>query len=378
MNSDLYSTGVHYYYCFNYDKAMTIFQHLFNDNHITLDLLRYISNINYINENYNEAYKNMHHILTNYNNINDCVNMYYILLKLNNLHLYINYFQYLIKNNIMVTYIKNEVFNKIYHNNSDYINNIKLYANEINNNEDIYNFVYDILSDAKKEYRYYCYYKLSYYNSPIPSLLLNQNKEAVLIEFRKLPHLELLIRNAINKLGINWSYTIICGNLNHEYMINMCLKITNNIKVIKFNYDNLSVSDYNNLLSNKDFWNYLYGDKILIYQDDTFIFKNNIDDFISWDYIGAPWPEFKIGNGGFSLRTKQCMIDVINTKSNIDGYPEDLYFTETMNEYKIGKIADYNSAFQFSSEYTINNDVLGGHCFFLYNPYWKDLINNNI
>lgn len=34
------------------------------------------------------------------------------------------------------------------------------------------------------------------------------------------------------------------------------------------------------------------------------------DEFLNYDYIGAPWPwhkEFKVGNGGFSLRSKALM-----------------------------------------------------------------------
>ena len=33
------------------------------------------------------------------------------------------------------------------------------------------------------------------------------------------------------------------------------------------------------------------GEKILIYQDDTMLFHNSIEEFLKYDYIGAPWPE---------------------------------------------------------------------------------------
>ena len=56
---------------------------------------------------------------------------------------------------------------------------------------------------------------------------------------------------------------------------------------------------------------YLYTEKILIYQEDTMIFKDNINDFIEYDYIGAPWPSHKndnsynVGNGNIFFKDKK-------------------------------------------------------------------------
>lgn len=51
----------------------------------------------------------------------------------------------------------------------------------------------------------------------------------------------------------------------------------------------------------------------LITHDDGFIINPHLwsDDFLKYDYIGAPWgPEYgryRVGNGGFSLRSKKLM-----------------------------------------------------------------------
>ena len=42
--------------------------------------------------------------------------------------------------------------------------------------------------------------------------------------------------------------------------------------------DNLLVNDYNNLLTNLEFWKMLNGEKLLIYQEDTLMFKNNMNN----------------------------------------------------------------------------------------------------
>jgi hypothetical protein len=174
----------------------------------------------------------------------------------------------------------------------------------------------------------------------------------------------------------------------------MCLNISSKIKIIKLNYDDLNQNTYNKLLTSIQFWNLLKGEKILIYQEDSCIFKYNITDFLKWDYIGAPWPKNQndnsigVGNGGFSLRTKKCMIDIINKISlentefnsstinyikncNLDIVPEDIYFTLNMIKYNIGKVADWNTAFEFSSENIYNPESLGGHNFWLNNKNWK-------
>lgn len=234
----------------------------------------------------------------------------------------------------------------------------------------------------------------------IPVLQKKLLNEAVLIEYRRLPHLEFLIRNTILHLGSSWSHTIVCGLLNYDFMKTMCATISPEIKVIQTHYDNLNQSTYSTMLASLDFWNLFDGEKILIYQEDSCMFTSNMDDFLKWDYIGAPWPEFyniapiSVGNGGFSLRTRQCMIDVINTISindtkvtnsitqtymknaGITVCPEDVYFSKNMQHYQIGQVADVASALCFSTENVFGKESLGGHNFWLSDPNWETRVNN--
>ena len=161
---------------------------------------------------------------------------------------------------------------------------------------------------------------MKYVNLPtFPSKSIN---EAVLIEFNIFPHLEFLIRNTILKLGNNWSHTIICGNLNYEFMIQICESISPNINIIRVNIDSMSPSQYNKFLTSQSFWNMLYGEKILLYQEDSILFKNNIEDFMKFDFIGSPLSIYQndipnnVGKGGFSLRTKSIMMKILNTTMN--------------------------------------------------------------
>jgi hypothetical protein len=286
--------------------------------------------------------------------------------------------------------------NKIQSLGNDYLSAISEFC-------DIYKTtIYEILENPKIEFRYFCYKYLSYMrNIELVEISLNENREAILIEYRLFPHLEFLIRNTIDKIGSGWSYSVVCGNLNYDYMVEMCDKISPNIKIIKTDYDNLNQSTYSELFATVEFWNLFAGEKLLIYQEDSCVFKSNINDFVDWDYVGAPWAQTQndnvncVGNGGFTLRTKQCMIDVINTislkdtefnSSTLDYMkscgmttgPEDVYFSLNMLRHNIGKVADWETARQFSAESIKNVNSFGGHNFWLADSKWKQRLYLNI
>jgi len=226
--------------------------------------------------------------------------------------------------------------------------------------------------------------------------------ETFLIEFRILPHLEFIIKNTIIKLP-NWKHTIICGNINYEFIRN--ISISNVINIIKLDIDNLTTSQYSRMLLTKDFWNNFKGEKLLLYQEDTYLFhSNNIEKFLDYDYIGASWPERQddningVGNGGFSLRSKSKMIECITRvdpfkdlklgistinymrSSNNDFIPEDVFFSKSMLDFNIGKVASRNIANQFSQETQPCINPIGGHNFWLANnnkTFFTNLVLEN-
>lgn len=91
-----------------------------------------------------------------------------------------------------------------------------------------------------------------------------------------------------------------------------------------------SVDGYNRLLLSLDFYKrFSHYKYILIYQLDTFVFRDGLDYWCSkeYDYIGAPWfNEHKsyeegaslwmVGNGGFSLRKISTFLDILTSKKN--------------------------------------------------------------
>ena len=270
--------------------------------------------------------------------------------------------------------------------------------NIINNFCNIYNIdKQELISNDSYYFRYICYkYNDFMKYITLPSFPSKSINEAVLIEFRIFPHLEFLIRNSILKLGNKWSHTIICGNLNYEFMMQICESISPNINIIRVNIDNMSPSQYNKFLTSQSFWNMLYGEKILIYQEDSILFNNNIEDFMQFDFIGSPLPEYisdVYNNGGFSLRSKSIMMKILNSikvkntnfdsstqeymnKNKLTFPPENIYYCKNAQELGIGTIADYDSAALFSQETVYKSHSLGGHQFWLCNNNWKNSLKD--
>lgn len=250
--------------------------------------------------------------------------------------------------------------------------------------------------DNKKTFEYFIFFCLSNLpkikSIPIHNNITNNNIQIVYIEFRQFPHLEFIIRNNILRLP-SFQHTIICGNHNFQLIQNFNLPI----QIIKKNINNISKPEYSLLLANPSFWKQFQAPYILICQSDSIIFNSNIEDFIGYDFIGAPWikPTKKNqlfqGNGGFSLRNKQTMIDIStkypitkipqswkplqfmdHTHKNI--CPEDVYFNQYIIRNNNSKIPDFHTSTLFSIENIKSNElVFGGHNFFKHN--WTDFFS---
>lgn len=226
---------------------------------------------------------------------------------------------------------------------------------------------------------------------PVPPIPKDGVFEAVFIEYKRIPYCEFTIRNTIFKLGEKWCHTIICGNSNYEYMNEMCKLISPNIRVVQTNYDSMNENEYNKLLLSMEFWNLLRGSKILIYKKKSLIFKNNVEDFIEWDYISSPFLKInsqiqnKNRNSGFTLRTKEIMKRIISKVpheiKNGESYPsESVYFSQNMQSQNIGKVADYETSKKFCLEFhSLNkNDSLAGYNFWNYNKEWKKNVSKAV
>lgn len=201
--------------------------------------------------------------------------------------------------------------------------------------------------------------------------------ECIIIEPRKHPRLGGVLRNMSAVLPYA-ALTIVCSNDNAELVMEIIGRQPNNVRVIPAFETNVSVREYNILLTSSIFWdNIAISPKILIFQTDSGIRKNNILDFIHYDYIGAPWPwvtdDYNVGNGGFSLRTRAVMSYIVNNFKFAAIDSEDLMFHSALKLLPNVRLPSPSVASAFSMEHNHHPDPLGFHKVYEFHP--RDVVS---
>jgi len=241
------------------------------------------------------------------------------------------------------------------------------------------------------EYYALCNALLPFVNKySIPRFKQESEKCAVLIDTRCLPNFEFVIRQVGRFLDDSWSMMIFTGNLNYNYVKNICDKI-GNINVVRINVDIFTINDYNNMLLNESFWHLIKAEHILIFQGDSLLLKHGINDYLDYDYVGAPWPHNSptvIGNGGLSLRKKSFILKVFKEYSIdkapfymkpdfLEQVPEDVYFSYGLT-YLGGKVPSLEDAKKFSVESIPCDDPVGMHQMWHATDQWKQAIISSV
>jgi hypothetical protein len=117
---------------------------------------------------------------------------------------------------------------------------------------------------------------------------------------------------------------------------------------------------------------------------DGFIVNTNSwnDQFLEYDYIGAPWPWFnyKVGNGGFCLKSKRFLICQKELCNNYTvKHNEDVELAIVLRkqfEFMGCKYADTKIGYNFSTEYGgYDNFKSFGFHDFKYNPQFLKLLS---
>ena len=193
---------------------------------------------------------------------------------------------------------------------------------------------------------------------------------AIIIEPRKHAAIEFVLKNALQCLSEDWSIVFFHGNHNGDYVRNI-VKDLNRIQLVHLPVDNLTLMEYSELFATKSvIYDYL-TEVFLVFQTDSMIFEENkglINEFLEYDYVGAPWVICNhyitivcnfIGNGGFSLRRKSKMLDIIE---NIKWVPmnEDLYFSTNYAGIVVNK-PTYEKAMTFSVEAVYSDITFACH-----------------
>src|ERR1035437_10200740 len=134
-------------------------------------------------------------------------------------------------------------------------------------------------------------------------------KGCIIVESRDMPNiLEIVQERHMKFVPKNWGLTMYLGNENKERLKN--IDFGRNVEI--FLISQMSELQYNTMFTTLKFWENVSYDKVLIFQPDSCLLREGIEDFLEWDYIGAEWKFYPyVGNGGLSLRSKDAMITVL-------------------------------------------------------------------
>lgn len=198
-----------------------------------------------------------------------------------------------------------------------------------------------------------------------PSLPIDSDYFAVIVEPRIDENIETIIKTVMYYLedsSKKWGLQIFHGTKNVEQILNIT-KNWNNVSLVNLGKDNLTKREYNDMMMTTDFWNKVKGKKILSFQNDSILLKGGIDQFLEYDYIGAPWIKPKegyfVGNGGLSLRNKDKMIEICTLNDDKSNIPqEDIFFVKNL---KGEGVADVETAHNFSMEDIFSENAMGLH-----------------
>lgn len=165
--------------------------------------------------------------------------------------------------------------------------------------------------------------------------------------------------------------------------------ITDNIRFVQIPKIDI-VQKYNEFILRR-LVDYIKTDYCLVIQNDGFVINPHLwrDDFLEYDYIGAPWDKNgmrvwgrtnRIGNGGFSLRSKKLM-EFIKGFKHIDYNTAEDVITSLVIEKHNFKYPSVELAVKFSLECPLEDhpfkvdESFGFHGKFIYDNLYHFLPN---
>jgi len=220
--------------------------------------------------------------------------------------------------------------------------------------------------ESKKVWEQFLIEEYTKYVKYTPYIPTETDYYAVIIEPRVHSDLLTVIKSTMFHLNetnssIKWGLQIFHGNQNKELVENIKLSL-GNVALTNIGIDNFTHTEHSRYMESVVFWRQVKGTKALIFQTDSLLLRSGIDDFLEYDYVGAPWRKPKenqwVGNGGLSLRTVSRMIEICENNAVTEDILEDIYFMKYM---KGNGVADIETAMKFSMEDVFSPNPLGVH-----------------
>lgn len=193
---------------------------------------------------------------------------------------------------------------------------------------------------------------------------LNSSKLALLIEDRPQSLLAPLLTHFMAVVPPDWHFRFM-GSGESVTSINRSASIRHHVRSGKLQLqhipENMNTSG-TEMISRFLTSRWLYetalwpAEWLLVFQTDSMICANsktNIDDYLEYDWVGAPWrPNASWGgNGGLSLRRVAPIVDILRNQERInDTDPEDVWLSERLAHRHGARVANSSICLAFSGE----------------------------
>lgn len=166
--------------------------------------------------------------------------------------------------------------------------------------------------------------------------------------------LEFVVQNTLDNLPSNWTIFIFPGEENKSsvqaFVNSLPPEAQSRIQVKDIGLSSMTMRQYNELMMSTRILDMIPTEVFLVVQTDSMICspgKNLINKSLHYDYVGAPWHESHggegglVGNGGFSLRRKSKMLEILNSCSKYYAgdmlHNEDGFFSGGCNSIQLNK-----------------------------------------
>lgn len=196
----------------------------------------------------------------------------------------------------------------------------------------------------------------------------HQNKDentrvAVLVETRDGYFLPFVIKNFCHLLGDGWNFHFFLNEKAHQFLSKELPDLQ--YRLTPLQDKRMSPRQYSMLLRQPWFWEQIHEETILIFQADCLLLRPIPQWAEQYDMIGAPCGLVDdvrcTYNGGFSLRKRTAMLEVVAQVGPMDTTPEDVFFTDELWKSSIYKLPSIKTASQFATESVYSTHCVGIH-----------------
>ncbi len=201
-------------------------------------------------------------------------------------------------------------------------------------------------------------------------------KVAFLVETRPLPHLPALFVHMTSIIPPEWTFKFMGSPKAISFLRSSTfiprLESSGKLQILELP-NNYSLSN-RETISRMFTDPHLYADilspaeHLLVFQPDSIFCANSpttLNDFLEWDWIGAPWSKTATygGNGGLSLRRVSRILEVLQhqKREENDEALEDLWLTEKLHSLEGSHMPNATISKTFSVESVWDDTPLGYH-----------------